>query len=443
MATTATAPHAASGGAGDLLERLRRATRTTPGWLRVVSVAVVALMVLLAGIAAVGISARRASIDRTATRLEPLVVASQDAHASLVEADAAAAAAFLSGGVEDATQRTAYSSALARAARHLQAAAESGSGDATTQKAVREASEQVSVYAGLVERARSNNRLGYPVGAAYLRVGSDLMHDEIIPAVERLGTRGDASLDDEYDNGQSTNAGIGIVLAIFLGGAVLLLVVLQRFLAARTRRLLNPLLVAATAVAVMAGLWLAAGLVRQADALGDARVNAYELISAASRARSTAFDARADENLALIARGNGARFNDEFATAVGVMGNESAAALGEVVESAKRSDERGDALRAASAWAAYLDAHARVVELVANGDQLGAVASSLGPSQEAFEAFDNTLSGLIRANQAEFTRGVDAADGAVAPLIPVALIAALLVSLLTLLGVAPRIAEYR
>lgn len=350
MATTAAATEERTGGLGSLLERVRNAARSTPGWLRVVSVAVVAAMVLFALVTAFGVSARRASIDRTASRLEPLVVASQDAHASLVKADAAAAAAFLSGGVENAAQREAYASALTSAARHLQAAAESGEGDRATQQAVRAASEQVPVYAALVERARANNRLGYPVGAAYLRNGSDLMHDEIIPAVERLGARGDASLGDEYDDGQNANVGLGVVLLAVVGGAVLLLVVLQRFLASRTRRLVNPALIAATVIAVLAGLWSAVGLVRQAGALRDARADAYELISAASRARVTAFDARADENLALIARGNGARFNDEFSAAVTVMGNENTAVLGDVAKAATSEQERGDAQRAASAW---------------------------------------------------------------------------------------------
>jgi hypothetical protein len=188
---------------------------------------------------------------------------------------------------------------------------------------------------------------------------------------------------------------------------------------------------------------LAVGIGRQAGQLSDARGGAYDLISAASRARVTAFDARADENLALIARGNGGRFNDEFAAAVATMGNNDTAALAAVVEAADAGNETDVARSAGVAWDAYLAAHAEVVKLVAAGDQLGAVASSLGKSQAAFEAFDQKLDSLIRSNQAAFVDHVDAADRALAPLIPVALIAALGVSLLTLAGVAPRIAEYR
>jgi len=403
------------------------------------SVGIAALVALTSLSTVASVADRRAAARRTATTTEPLVVALQNAHASLVAADASAAAAFLSGGTEDPTQIRAYDESLARASTELQTAASRSAGDVDAEDAVRQASEQIPVYAGLIERARSNNRLGFPIGAAYLRSASDLVHDETIPSIERLSVIGNDALVEEYDGVRRTDLASGVGLTFFFVVVIGLLLVLQRFLASRTRRTLNPSLAGATAVAVVAGLFVASSFLAFAARFTDAKADGYDLVAAASRVRTTAFDARADESLALIARGNGARFVEEFNVGARTMDE----FLVRVLEASSNEDERASASNIDGLWREYLKHNATVRAHVAAGDQQAAVVEALGPGAAAFAAFDDAVAEVISVNQGEFDERVERADRAIANVTWLIALAAAAVLALTALGVAPRLAEYR
>src|SRR5258706_1693875 len=161
------------------LGRLVAHARSTPGRLTLVMVALLALG-LAAGVAGVVGSAQRSSfVDGVRTRSGPLAVQAQELYRSLSDADATAASAFLSNGVEPAELRNRYETDIAAATAALAAAATGSDND---QPAIRQLSAQLPVYTGLVETARTFNRLGLPVGAAYLREASGLMPDQLLPA---------------------------------------------------------------------------------------------------------------------------------------------------------------------------------------------------------------------------------------------------------------------
>ena len=426
-------------GLGGILDLAGQSARTTPGRLRLTSLTIVAVAVLLALATVVAVNNRRDALDRAVGRTEPLVVAGQEAHAALVAADAAAAAAFLSGGVENRVESAAYDEALARAARELQTAAERTSGDSVAQAAIRRASTRIPTYAGLVERARANNRLGFPIGAAYLRAGSDLMHDEIVPAVEQLAAQADKSLEAEYESIAQAVAVTGVGLFVLAALVVVLLVHLQRFLSTRMHRTLNPPLIGATAIVIVAGIWVSLAFLSYGSALADARSDGYRMVAAASRARTTAFDARADESLALIARGNGARFNAEFDTGITAMDGH----LANLRRAADGDAERGRAEGATAAWHNYLRNYTQVRQHVETGDQIAAVTQALGPGGLAFAEFDRIVGGVIAANQDQFETRAAAARRSLSPLTAVVLAGGAVVVALTMAGVNRRLAEYR
>src|SRR6185437_6146953 len=64
--------------------------------------------------------------------------------------------------------------------------------------AVSTVGEQLPVYTGLVENARALNRLGLPLGQAYLASASKLMQTRILPAVEEVRTAESATLAVTY-----------------------------------------------------------------------------------------------------------------------------------------------------------------------------------------------------------------------------------------------------
>ncbi len=95
--------------------------RSTPGRLTLLTLALVGLG-LLAGISAtIGLVQRGAAVDAVATRSGPLTVQAQQLYRSLSDADATAASAFLSGGVEPGALRDRYQSDITAASAALSA----------------------------------------------------------------------------------------------------------------------------------------------------------------------------------------------------------------------------------------------------------------------------------------------------------------------------------
>ena len=122
--------------------------------------------------------------------------------ASLSDADATAAAAFLSSAAEPPQLRQRYQADIADASAALAAA--SAPGDRHLGRGpVARISAALPVYTGLVETARTQNRLNLPVGAAYLREASALMRDELLPAATELYRSETAQLDRDLSAGSA------------------------------------------------------------------------------------------------------------------------------------------------------------------------------------------------------------------------------------------------
>ena len=130
--------------------------------------------------------------------------------------------------------------------------------DPDARDAVRTIIAQIPVYAGLIESARANNRAGFPIGAAYLRKASVLLNGTILPAADRLYAAEAARLSDDYGTGTATAALVVLALVIVL--ALGLLVWTQSYLTRISRRVLNPLMLVATAVLAAVSVWAVIGM---------------------------------------------------------------------------------------------------------------------------------------------------------------------------------------
>ena len=175
---------------------LRRFARTTPGVVGMIAVAVAACCVIAGVVCAAQLNGRIAEHNAVLDRSEPFAYSAQNLYAALSAADAAAASAFLSGGIETAPMRARYQQALADAASAL-ADATAGATDAETRTAMAEISAQLAAYTGLVESARANNRQGFPIGSAYLREASSLMQTALLPGAEKIYTGNLATVDED------------------------------------------------------------------------------------------------------------------------------------------------------------------------------------------------------------------------------------------------------
>lgn len=127
---------------------------TTPGRLTLFMV-IVGALAGLAGLTTVVGSAERANqVEQVADHSGPLTVQAQQLYRSLSDADATAAAAFLSSGAEPADLRDRYSRDIAAASSALAAAtANRDSGDGRGAAEVDQIAQSLPVYTGLVETA--------------------------------------------------------------------------------------------------------------------------------------------------------------------------------------------------------------------------------------------------------------------------------------------------
>jgi hypothetical protein len=403
----------------------RRLARTTPGVVGIIAV-VVAVFCVIAGLVSGGQLDRRiAEHNSVLDRSEPLAYSAQNLYAALSAADAAAASAFLSGGIETGPMQARYKQALADAASALTDVS-AGTTDTKTRTAVADMSAKLAAYTGLVETARANNRQGFVIGSAYLREASSLMQTSMLPSAQKIYSENLASLNDDQHNVASlptiSLALLGVVLAAIVVGSVILV--------GRTNRQFNLGLIA-TAVAVLlvigwivVGIRLAAGDIERSQAEGTAK---FEHLA---KARITAQQARTDENLELIARSDiTAReksFNDHI---------EDLAAMVHTGPSA--------AADAVTKWTA---SHRKQVEAYDAGDYPAAVAQAIGPDPDGsaaqFTAVEASLRNEIQQTRATLRDRV-ASAGAQLAWSPTGTLALMVVAaVVAVVGLWPRLKEF-
>jgi hypothetical protein len=428
--------------AARLRKRAAGRFRGTPGRLLLATVALVVLG-LATGIAgAVGVRQRADLVDGAVARSGELTVAAQRLYRALSDADATAASAFLTGGVEPAALRERFQTDIADAAAALAVVSGGGAGDARGANAVARIAAQLPIYTGLVETARVYNRQGVPVGGAYLREASGVMRERLLPAAQELYDAVSGELDEARGD-----AGAFPWFAVALGVlTIAALVVVQRYLTRRTNRVFNVGLVVATVAAVAIVLWLGVSALVTAGRLEASHDRGSEEVSRLADARIAALQARADESLTLVARGNGADFEKDYVVMMDRLAGPDRA--GGLLVAGDADTTTRDALAAALAEAKSWDsAHGKVRQLDNDGQYAQAVTASVGtePSSTATIAnrLDKLLGDAIEHNSEVFRQEVRGAGGSLSGAdIGVGLLAVLLV-LGAAAGIQRRLAEYR
>ncbi len=404
----------------------------------------VVLGLLAGGAGVLSVRERSDLVRRVTATSGPLAVAAQDLYRSLSDADATAASAFLSGGLEPAGQRARYEADIATASAALTRVA-GGVTEGAGFSAVDRLAAQLPVYTGLVETARTLNRQGLPLGAAYLREASGLMRQTLLPAAQEAYAAVSGRLAEARDDA-SGFPWVALPLGLLaLAGLVAAQVCLTR----RTNRLLNPGLVTATAAALAAVLWLLAAWAGAAGHLTASRRDGSDQVDLLVQARVLALGARGDESLTLVARGAGATFEQRYAEAMTkLVGADGSGGL-----LAQAETRAADGTGRAAVDAAVNDArrwrsvHTEIRKLDDSGDYPQAVALAVGTGQEsaqsAFGRLDADLARGIEHGGDRFARETDRAGDALSG--AAAGIGALTVVLMlgAVIGIQRRIAEYR
>jgi hypothetical protein len=443
---------------------LRRHVRTTPGHLQL-TIGLIAVTAGMLGAIGTGVAVvAEATIGSIQTETIPSITEAETIRGTLSDADRSEANAFLAGGAEAPGPRQRYQRDLDAVTRELARAASHSAGDPEAVAQVESVNAAVATYAQLVEQARAANRQNYPIGAAYLRQASALVHEPgtgILAGAEALAALDDRHLAREDLTLALTGAALGV------GGlvSVILLVIVvhtQAYLRRRFRRRRSRPLLAATALLLSVSAVQGLAAMRTAHGLTTAEGSVYPRLIGLHLARAIGADADTNESLSLIAHGNGEAFDKAFAAEtmrladrpltdemIDDAGRGHVAFRGLLADEARGATtgaERAAAARALRAFRAVIAADAAIRGQVAQNqyERAAAIALGTGPDQlgAAFAELDAALGAGIEIVQAQF-------DGAMRearpwPVLPFAVSAsAVLIVLLTVRGLRPRIEEYR
>ena len=448
--TAVTAVSHAPRHAGDALPAVGHFVRatTTPARLRLLLIGLVSLCLIWGAVAAWVVSQRASGAGDVASTSETLSLDGQQIYRALSDADATAASAFLtaglSGSLEPINGPLRYQGDIAEAAAHLESAT-AAAGHSAAAADLATLSADLPVYTGEMQTARADNRLGLPLGAAYLQEASTLMRGTLLPAARNISAEANVRLAGA--SGRATGLPLALVLlvaAVIVGFA---LYRAQRWLFRRTHRRLNPGLVVASVAGLVSLLWLGIVLgVARADLL-QARTHGSTPVAALAQADIAALQARADESLTLIDAQGDDTFQQDFVGVQRRLGPGPDTLLTDAVVAARGSPATGPARVAAATATTWYGVHRTVRSLDDNGKHRQAIllVTGRGPGHAGtlFTRLDGSLTSAILADQAVFHRHAVAGRNAFIGLEVGVIVLALIMAVGCARGLITRLAEYQ
>ncbi|AFC45853.1 MULTISPECIES: protein kinase G-activating protein GlnX [Mycobacterium] len=360
---------------------------TTPGRILTIGIVLAALGGISAFATSTTINHRQQVLTTVLNHTEPLSFAAGRLYTTLSVADAAAATAFIAE-AEPPPVRQRYEQAITDAAVAVTRAS-SGLTDEPQVQLLGRINAQLAVYTGLIEIARTNNRAGNPVGSSYLSEASGLMQSTILPDAARLYRATSERVDVETT--ASTQIPAPVIMVV--GTTVVFGAFSHRWLARRTRRRINPgLVVGALAILVMV-VWVGTALTISTTASRSAKDTAAESLKTVTNVAITAQQARADETLSLIRRGDEEKRKQSFYQRIDSMHRQ-------LDQYMSRSDavDKPDLEGADQLLLRWRQANDRISSYISVGNYRAATQVALGSSEEdSTPAFDKLEDELVKA----------------------------------------------
>jgi hypothetical protein len=432
------------------VDRLRAAATTEPGRLRVIGAVLALLVVAFGAVTAWQITDRAAAADDVLTNSQPLTSAAADIYRSLADADTAASSGFLAGGQETKASRDRYEKDIRTAAAKLITAANSSDPGSPSARTIAELNRLLPEYKGLIERARANNRQGYPLGGAYLRYANNKMQTEMLPAAEELYTSENRRLRGDYDDATPypwAAIALGVTALAALAWA-------QRRNYHRTNRVLNHGLVAATAATTVVLLWLVVGHSVARAGLNDSYDHGVRSLNVLHDARIASLKARGNENLTLVNRGaetvevEPGKFEDKFDVAYEASMKDLAEGLARAAGLADDTAGEQPVDAATGNMDVWQERHRQARDADDAGDYQAALDKVIGaksdePTGECFDNVDSNLQTAIAHEEREFEQAAGDGRDALTGLAAGAAVLAVLGAAGAVLGIGRRLSEYR
>ena len=421
--------------------------RRTPAALRSLLIALVLLSLAWGALGGWVADEHSSAASALATVDEPLSLDAQRLYQSLADADVTATTMLLASALPPLASTQHYQNDITTAETEPSALQTAGGQSEAASAALAAIARDLPLYTGYVIEARSDYALGYPApGGSFLQVASEEAHLDLLPAAKTVFDQRNDVLGAA--SGQATGLPLVVVALVvaIITGVVLLRA--QRWLTRRTNRVLNAGLALASAILVISAVWLLAGFLAGRSDL-DAGINggsqpAQELALASIGVQQI----RGDAVLNVISRSGDTSFQSDFSTTSADVGPGSHSLLS-AAAAAQHGGSQAAALvaaaeREATTWYA---ANAEVYNLGTGADYArerdAVVGTGGGNSAAEYNVLEPDLTQAIGDDQGDFRSAVSKGSGALSPLEPVVLVAALLMALCCAWGLWRRLAEYR
>ncbi len=314
-------------------------------------------MVAFGAVTAWQVADRQSAAGNVLNHSAPLSADAAEIYRRLADADATVAGGFLVGGEEPAQVSQRYQTDITTAAKLITQAAANSAGSQEARTQISLLNRELPAYTELVATAQADNRLGLPLGGAYLRYADQQMRKQggLLDAADKLYQAETSRLGDDY------SAASALPYAAWTLGVLALaaLVWAQRRHYQRTNRVFNHGMVAASAASVVVLLWLVVGHTVARTQLDDSYAHGARSLQVLNNARIAVLQARGDENLTLVARGSGDAYEQTFVSGMnGLAGEDQQGVGGELAQALKLADNAegrapvDTAIKAVQAWRA-------------------------------------------------------------------------------------------
>jgi hypothetical protein len=409
---------------------------TTPGRILTIGVVLSALVIASAFATSTTINDRQEALTTVLDHTEPLSFAAGQLYTTLSVADAAAATAFIAG-AEPRGVRQRYEQAITDASVAVTRAS-SGLTDEPLVQLLGRLNAQLSVYTGLIETARTNNRAGNPVGSSYLSEASSLMQTQILPDAQRLYEQTSAQVDAETT--ASTRIPGPVILVVL--GTLLFGAFANRWLARRTRRRVNIGFVAGGMAVLIMLIWVGTALIISTADSRSAKETAAQSLKTITNLAITAQQARADETLALIRRGDENVRKQSYYQRIDMIQQQLSDYLAR--DNAIDKSDLSDAEQLLTRWRAADD---RINAYIAVGNYQAATQVALGTGEDdstpAFDKLDQALSKGIEESRSQLRNDIVNARRVLSGATVGAAVLSVVAAVAVALGLWPRLSEYR
>ena len=410
--------------------------KTTPGRILAIGMILASLGFLSAFAISTTITVRQQQLNTVLDHTEPLAFAAGQIYTTLSVADAAASTAFIAG-AEPRAVRQRYEQAITDAAVAVTRAS-SGLTEPPLVELLGRVNAQLAVYTGLIETARTNNRLGNPVGSSYLSEASALMQGMILPDAQRLYEQTSARVDSET----TESAAIPAPVIIVVGATMIFGIFTHRWLAERTKRRVNLGLVAGGLAFIILIIWVGTALTISTAGSRTAKTTAAASLKTVTGLAITAQQARADETLALIRRGDEDIRKRSYYQRVDSMQTQLTAYLAR--PHAIAAQQLADSGQLLTKWR---QADERINAYIEVGDYQAATRVALGTAEDdstpAFDKLNDALSNGIQESRGRLRGDILSARRVLSGTTVGGVLLSAGAAVAVALGLWPRMSEYR